>query len=593
MAKRRRLTDEQAQNISVVNRDVEAQKRKEEELKKLSDPVEIMKACRVAGKDARSPHKRNWDKNWNLYNNVYDFTLKADWQSKNFVAVVPVIVRGIKYLIKRSVVTAGDFFEVDFPAIPKDSPYKNEVNTWGKKILRKVLDDNKFASLISEATALSLLESLLILKVLPNGNRGVIISTDTAYNIILDPTGRNRWMIHSIPTDFDLVMEKAQAGIYDKVEVDKCFEEFSRQPEASDEATRKQQQSSPTISPPFRKDCVVDEWYGDLIDGQGKVVKKNCSFSVLNEKYLIRKPFTIKEVLDHGKWPIVIGAVNPKPKSVYHQAIVSDVSGLAYMATELLNLTLDSNLMSMAKAFEIDISQIADPADLSGGIVPGKTFKKKGAQPGQQDKPMVRSIDISGPTQQDLMVFENIKNTIQNDVGFYNEFSQGAVGVRPGGRATAREVAERSSNTSASMQSLAEEIEEQVIVPMLEMAWSNMVQYFTDYEQLDGIIPRQLIDFLFLQKDGLKTIFGESAKFGAKGMSGVLNRLEELGKIQQFTGMVRQFPQIQFMLQPKNILESVITNFGWDRNRWMKTDEEIAALATAPAPAVVPPGQGG
>jgi hypothetical protein len=92
--KRKKISDDEAKNYNVNS---EEDKKKQEEadaLKKLTDPVEILNTLRRSGGDARSYHKSNWDKNWRLYNNDYDFSLKADWQSKNFVAVVPVIVRG-------------------------------------------------------------------------------------------------------------------------------------------------------------------------------------------------------------------------------------------------------------------------------------------------------------------------------------------------------------------------------------------------------------------------------------------------------------------------------------------------------------------
>lgn len=552
------------------------EKSREEWLAKAKDPVEIMRQCAETGKDARLPHKRNWDINWKLFNNDYDFSQKAPWQSKNFVATVPTLIRGMKYFIKSALVQAGDFFTVNFPEI-KGTPFEDSAKIWGQKILRKVLDDNRFSSVISEGVALSLLESLLVLKAVPVGNSGVSITNESAYNIILDPTGRNRWLIHTIQTDYDLVLEKAEQGHYDVDEVKKAIEEFTKQPEATEDALRKAQQPAATTSMPYRKECVINEFYGDIIGCDGELVMKAASFSVLNEKYLIRKPFPIKEALEHGRTPVVIAAVNPKPKSVYHQALISDISGLANMATELLNLTLDTNLMNMARAFELDVDQVVDPADLQGGIFPGKTFKRR-VKSGKPDSPMVRAIDIKGPSQTDFVLFESVKNQIQSDAGFFNEFRMGALAQRPGGRATAREVSERSNMTSTSMRSLAEEIEEQAIVPLLEMVWSNLLQYFTDYKQLEGILPKPVIDLLEYNTEGLSLIFGKAAQFEVKGMSGVLQRYEELEKMQSFAGMLKGFPQVLPMLQPKNILETVISNFGWDRDKWMKSDEELQAL---------------
>jgi hypothetical protein len=594
MVKRRRMSDEQAANLTGIKTDEEKEKESAAtaRLEKDKDPINILNECRRSGIEARRPHKSNWDSNWNLYNNQYDFSKKAPWQAKNYVAMVPVMVRGIKYLLKQALVTAGDFFDVDFPAIPKNHPYKDKVNIWGKNILRKFLDDNNFATVIAEAAAMSMLESLICLKVMPKGNEGLLITSESSYKIILDPTGRKRWLIHSIETDLDLVMASAKKNIYDIAEVEKCKEEFIRQQEAYEEASRKQQQVTGTVSPPFRKEVILDEFYGDLIGGDGELIMANCFFTVMNEKYLLRKPTPIKDVLNHGKGPIVYGAPNPKPKSVYHQALVSDINGLAHMVTEVLNLTLDTNLFAMARAFEIDMDQVIDPNDLMDGIYPGKTFKKK-TKPGRPEAQMIREIQIGGVPQQDLAIYEGLKRQVQNDIGFYNEFSMGETGGRPGGRATAREVGERSAQTSGAMKAVAEEIEGQVIVPLLEQAWSNIVQYFDDYRQLEGIVPNEVIEVFLTDPRGMEVIFGKASKFKAKGMSGVLNRMEELVKLRQFAEMARMFPNLAWMLKGKDVLAFAINSFGWDRDRFMFSDDEIKKIEEQRRVAAVPPGAGG
>lgn len=576
--KRAPVSDIQAKNFSIEETDEQKLEREKKEAeRKGDDPVYILGQYRKEADDARKPHKSNWDKNWDLYNNTYDFSKKAPWQSQNYVAIVPVLVRGIKYLMKRALTTAGDFFDIQLNSFP-EGEQRTTLEGYAKAIIQKQFKENKFPVVISEAAAASLLESLLIVKVLPNGNSGNTITAESAYNIRIDPSGRNRWLIHSISRDLDQVMARAKEGVYDIKEVEKCKAEFIRQQEKQDEARRKDQGIPATVNLSFRKEVVLDEFYGDLMSQNGELIMKDCFFTVMNEEYLLRKPTPISSVLKHGQRPIVIGAPNPKPFSVYHQAVVSDVNGMANMATEVLNLTLDTNLMSMARAFELDVSQVADPQDLIDGIYPGKVYKKN-PQPGKPDKQMISEINIGNVPQQDLLIYEGMKNQIQNDMGFWNEFAMGSISKTAGSRATAREVSERSTQSSASMQSVAEEIEAQVIIPVLEQMWSNTLQYFRDYKKLKGILPDDLLSMVSIAPNGLESIFGPAAEFEAKGMSGVLNRLEELGKIERFAGMVRMFPGIERMLKVKDILRQVVVDFGWNPKKFTLTDEELKIQA--------------
>lgn len=53
-----------------------------------------------------------WDKVWELYNNEYDFSYKAQWQSKLFTTKFNASIKTFLTIIKRTVLGTKKFFSV-------------------------------------------------------------------------------------------------------------------------------------------------------------------------------------------------------------------------------------------------------------------------------------------------------------------------------------------------------------------------------------------------------------------------------------------------------------------------------------------------
>src|SRR3989337_2715495 len=80
---------------------------------KLTDEELVQYAldAKLHADETRLPKKHQWDENWALFQNQFDFSDKAEWQSKAFLPKTRTTVRTAAAILKRSLV-AKRFFIV-------------------------------------------------------------------------------------------------------------------------------------------------------------------------------------------------------------------------------------------------------------------------------------------------------------------------------------------------------------------------------------------------------------------------------------------------------------------------------------------------
>lgn len=475
--------------------------------------------------DAIRPIRDTWDQNWATYNNHFDFSEKLDYQSQNYLPKVKMAIRMMTAILKQSLIKADQFFK--FKGLNEESEHleKDIEDT-----LSRLLDQARFKQkTFGRGTFLGLLENLIVFKVYPRPltvapiheaqDMEFVITPVSAYDFRIDITRRGRFVIHRTKMDFADYKKLAKQGVYRKDTVVQLEADFSEIDEDWKEKNREGVLDTPP--PNQRREVELLEFWGDVDDEQGNRKLENITMTVANGKVLARAP--MKNPYRHGKPPFVWGPIFEKYGSTYHEGFTDGVLGIARMINENLNLTLDANTASSIKAFEVNLDFVHNPSSLKSGIYPGKTIQTRGVPPGAQ---AVKEIQLGEVSQSAQFVQQFLDKEFQNGTGI-NEFIGG---FSTSGSKTATESKIKSGQSQSFTQSIAQNIEDNNLEPVIEMLFSLVLQYNPEIlGERVAAVPASVLKFNFL----------------AKGISEIMFQQQDLSELFQWIGMVSNTPVAQ------------------------------------------------
>lgn len=573
--------------------------------------------------NARKPVENIWNKVYDLYNNKYDFSKKEDWQSKNYVPKISNAVNAIVGFLKKAVISKREWFSTE--ALEKKyEEYEVSINN----LIKYWLEKNKFVEIFGEGLIAGLLSNLIIFKVfwrnseilnetvLPDkayqtdiikdkgkkenpfvkllmetSQQGITeekilekdfyevlansqkqdlrISIIDPYDFYIDPTGKNKYCIHRSYMDLSDLKNVASSSGFDVEEINKISEDFKRQEARYKEDVRKGM--NPSVSKPsYRKQIEILEFWGDLYDENGNILYQNCTWTVANDRYLIRKP--TKNPFWHQKFPFVWGPLVKKPFSVYHKNYFEDSLGLAFALTELLNLMLDINSFATAKAFEIDLDILADPEDLVSGLYPAKVLKKRA---GGTNANLIKEVSLGTMSPQILRIYQEMDREYQNSART-TEFLLGKPSTR--GRPTATEVTIKTQQSSAAIEEVASDVEENVLAPLLQMILVLCLQYQRNFDDMRlFVLQEEIVDKIKIlaaldekEKKQIVNIFN----FKVRGLSGIVSKQANLEKLLTFIKFIGDTPAVEY-IDFKKLMKKVLNNLELDEEDILLSDEEI------------------
>jgi len=475
--------------------------------------------------DSSRAIREMWDANWATYNNQFDFRDKLPFQSKNFLPKVKMAVRMMVSIIKQSMIKADQFFK--FEGLNEDS---KEVERDIEDTLMRVMDQARYKQKkFGRTVFLGLLENMMITKIYPKPlaqppihplqDTEFVVQPVSAYDFRIDPQGRNRYVIHRVKMDLADYKRLARQGTYRIETIKELEEDFQEAEEEVREKIREGQIDVPKQT--SRKEVELLEYWGDVDDVHGERILENITMTIVNRKSLARAP--MKNPYRHGKPPFVWGPIFEKFGSVYHEGFVDGVLPLARMINENLNLTLDANTASSIKAFEVNLDFVHNPSALKSGIYPGKTIQTRGVPPGSQ---AIKEIQLGEVSQSAQFIQQFLDREFQNGTGI-NEFIGG---FSTSGSKTATETKVKAGQSQSFTQSIAQNIEDNVLEPSIEMLYSLILQYNPELlgERVAGISADKL-QFQFI----------------AKGISEILFQQQDLAELFQWIGMVANTPIAQ------------------------------------------------
>lgn len=603
---------------------------------------DIIMRDKRASRDARWASKMEWDRAWNLYNGVADWSQKAEWQSKVALPRVNTAVRAGAYLLKRGLVGPRDFFATEgFGTVSK------QIAPTVQKMAKHHLEQGKFVNHYVSAIMAGMLNSLVIMKVYPSTLEANDVPTEwprsgplaatprisepsvadilgtasgqtplsrkrrrlkinydavSAYDFYPDPLGDDVHKIHTIDMDLHKFREieesdpRYQKGIANLI----AGESFKDAQKEVDEASRAQQ----LISTSTRKRVQIDEFWGDLVDGRGVILFKNCYAVMVNEKYMAVRPRPAPYLRLGIKDPFVVAPVIERPFSVWHQGFIESVAGIAETLTDLGNVILDGNKYASIKAFELDIDQVYNPADFQSGLFPGKVYMKRGS--GQSNNPMIRDIQLGNFNPQVLELFQMLDREFQTGSGL-NEFLTPQMRSRAG-RVTATEAMSKRQDSADFFGEIAHIQEEKMVEPCIDLTYKYAVAYQHDFTdpmlvELIGSDAAAKAQILLQDPDMRNFLLTSPLKFTARGMSGIAQKARELEKVMAFINLIgnvgKVVPGIFASVNIMGLVKKAIEGFNWDETEIMNmggpvppTDPSAGGTPGAPPVSVPQPSNG-
>lgn len=523
----------------------------------------------------KKQHIEIWDTVWAYYNNQYDFSQKASWQSKMFTTKFNASIKTFLTIVKRSVMGTKKFFSVQ--GIGNESKQK-QLNV--ERLLEYWISKTNFRHELTKSIIAGLLSNLCILKCY--WNNGIQIECVDPYLITLDPTGRNKFVIHQIKLDFYDVKRMAEKGVFDINEVNQIQEDFVRAEIEYKEAQRRGE--TDVQRPSFRKEVEIMEYYGDVFDNTGNLLLENVIITIANGSRVLRvvpNPYPIR--------PFFIAPLNYKPFSVYHKNFYEDVirSGLVEEMAKTLNGIVDGHLFSIAKAFELNIDVIYDPEEIKSGISPGKVFKRIGGSV----EPMVREINIGNISQQNLAVYEILSREFQNATAI-TEFIMGMPTAK--GRPTATEVMYKSQQAVNTLQDISADLENYLIAPLLEFMFDLIMKYQTDFSdaELQEFLGDHLdyyMDFQTFKDKYLNGVY----KFKIQGLSSTMLRMQLVEKISMLLTLLQANPLLASRLNWQQLLYKILEGLELDPTEILMPAQETSGpeqpvIPTSPQPPTTP-----
>ena len=267
-----------------------------------------------------------------------------------------------------------------------------------------------------------------------------------------------------------------------------------------------------------RKPIVLHEYLATLIGPEGELVADQGLSIVANNKHLIRGPEA--NPFWHGRDFVVSAPLIPVPLSPYGRSYMEDFGALAKTFNALTNLILDATFTTTMKSFALSPGMLMNPEQLAEGMAPNKIWE---VEDGVLPKDFIKEIELGTLDAASIQVWQGLKNELtegasQNEIGL-GQFA-------PNSRTSATEVAESLQGAGAMVRSIATNVEQLLLNPMLDLIWKTGVQHVgKGDEAIKEAMGKDMFDVLIGKR---KELVERNVTFSARGISTLLQKSQRM-----------------------------------------------------------------
>lgn len=560
--------------------------------------VQILVSYRNEAEEARKsgPNGRDetWRYNWDLYWGRYDFSKKADWQSKIVMPEAPAFVDRWAAAMREALIQDAKFFDIEDPA-DLDGDMVGHIERLilfalgrcgrtpqgQRQSFDAVFEDvMKSGALMTASLAVTWAAD----RVAPRGY--VAIAPVDSRQLWLDHTGRGLYRVRREEIDRHELLQLAQEtdsegnSLFD---VDQIMAAVAHHDEEM--KLERERSSGHGQDTPARKVLVKDEYLATIVDQDGNLVGEGLFAVVINDRFLIRGPE--ENPFWHGSDWIVTTPLVTVPFSVYGRSYVEDWSSVASAFIEMTNLILDATFAQSMRAFALQPDLLEDPKQAESGVHPGKTFVLAADVPARD---FLSSIELGDMGPEPVSVWRALKEELREGAKL-NEIALGQ--LPPKGEITATEVTTTQQSSSAVIRSIARTVETRLLEQTLSLVWQTAIQHmdFTDPE-----LVREIGEDACRMFDERREEFRDRhLHFRVRGISGLIDRQV---KLRNFLNLLQIVGSNEILLREfldrfsgAKVLSQIITLLGIDpkpleptaRERLMQQVQQAAAQEVAAA----------
>jgi hypothetical protein len=489
--------------------------------------------------------------NFDAYHLKQDFDHKNEGQSQEYLSKQPNAVEQLTAFLKKGLLDQkDDWFSIENEG--KDAPPEDAITPMEQfKLLRRQQEKAKFEIVVEDALKSGLLGSLMVTKVLTRKEKVVVDievkeledGSEVPVNILKeftfldyknvraedwfpDPTGDNNHCIERIEMDWHVLrkLDKDNPGVFNS----QVIADLMTGEEELQKHRKSRETDQNTTDSSNRRRVVLYEFWGNIINKtSGEIEHENCQAIITSDMQVVMSPRDNPNW--HQKAPYVSSPIIRVPNSVWHKAIMDNVTVLGSAVNELFNLMLDNALMATHGIKQIREDWLEDPSEVEEGIYPGMTLSVNSLCP--PNAKVLERVDTSTANSAEAHNMFNMVNNELNQAAITNEL---AMGNLPERQVKATEIVASSNSNSAMMNSLASTIEQDYLKALLEMSWLTQAQHQNDMSDssVQVLLGKERAELIETKSHA--QIFRETAlgkKFKVFGLSNMINKVEDFRKL--------------------------------------------------------------
>lgn len=553
--------------------------------------IDWVLACRDEADQAKIDRMARSKENFDMFHLRYDFSHKKVGQSKDVLSKQSMAVEQIKSFFQQALVDIGDWWKAEaaYPSAEEAMLIRPHEIT---KLTNYMLEKALYFSHVGNSVQSALLGSLVISKtygcmkpkpryVVRKKGRGKTYKKwiekieDKTWemkfevvrqeNYYPDPTGRKLYEIEDMWMDYhDVVaMSKGDYAIYDSAAV----EGLAKADIDSEENYNKARETgqNPTSSG-HRPKVKITEFWGTILDKEGKVQFENVVCTIANDTTMIRKPEP--NPLWHQKSPYNASPLMEVANSVWHKAPMDAPTQHNKSLIELYNLLVDAGMQEVHAVKQIRKECLDNPAEVSDGIKYGSTLAVNSMLPvGGKVLEDVSTVKVPN----EVFNIFNLMNQEYNASALTNDLRQG---VMPFRAVKATEVVEASQTITSVFQGIAKNYEARQSTKELELAWATTAQNWDkisleEFKALFGDERGTKLHQLEPQDVFAATVDG--IKFRVFGISLTLSKAQDFRKLTTLLQTIGASPVLMEEFVKKydlgKLLGEVMTSLDIDKNK--------------------------
>lgn len=512
-------------------------------------------SCRNEAKLAKWNRIQQTRQNWDVYWQRHDFSHKIPGQSRETLAIMPMAVEQASSYFQQALIDIGGNWWRAGAKNPKNEEFLKVAPSTVYAITQNQLTKANFLRHVGSGVKSGLLGGLIISKVHGSyvntpkyrakraleGKKAVLHKTTkkvwqlrldliSQFNYYPDPTPSNEhdrlYEIEDMWVDYHEVLDQATGDdpIYDYDMV--CRIEKHADDDAEEKFDQMRRTNQNEVSHSFRGRVKLTEFWGKILDIDGKVLHDNCIATLANDKWLIRKP--TPNPLWHQQTPYVTTPLLECPDSAWPKALADAASNYNIAANELFNLMLDGAMRSVNGINQIRQDWLEDPAQVEGGIKPGTNLGVNSQCP-----PGAHVLEelIVGAVPPDSLQLYNLLNQESNRAMLTSDIRQG---IAPRNDVPATQVVEASQTISSMFKGMSEQIEQNWIQRILEKSWMTCCQFSDEMDEaeLHSILePDEIEKFLALTPEELFANTVHGIHFDVFGLSLTMQKSQDFRKV--------------------------------------------------------------